>query len=198
MKPFYAADLFLRKQFGDASGSVYEARKYVYLAIALFFAGTVIGLLFADRFDPLLDSFKVIAKRFRGRSAAESVLMIFFQNISAVVLSVLLGVFWGLVPLVASIMNGILAGVVISFGMKSDLMTFLWKLLPHGVFELPAVFLSWGLGIWLGAWAFRHDRHEALCERVKRAFQVIFVFVLPLLMIAAVIEGLGIAALAKR
>jgi len=34
----------------------------------------------------------------------------------------------------------------------------LWRLVPHGIFELPAVFISLGLGIKLGTFIFREYR----------------------------------------
>lgn len=55
-------------------------------------------------------------------------------------------------------------------------------------------FLSWGMGLWLGAWSFRKDEHEPFCERMKGALRVLLAFIVPLLVIAAIIEGLGIAA----
>jgi stage II sporulation protein M len=119
--------------------------------------------------------------------------MIFVKNVSSAALSIFLGAFWGIIPLAAAILNGVVVGVVISFGAKFDLMTVFWRLIPHGIFELPAIFLSWGMGMWLGSWTFRKDTHERLRERVEGALHVLFYFVLPLLALSAVIEGLGIA-----
>lgn len=187
----------VKKEFIETGRYVRKARNHVYLAIAVFLGGVVVGLLFPERFGALLDSFKIIAERFKGRGAAPTVIMIFFKNIFAAALSILLGAFWGIVPLTAAIINGVLVGIVISYAVKSGLTTVFWRVLPHGIFELPAIFLSWGLGLWLGAWAFRKDEHEPFRERLKGALRVFLAFIVPLLMIAAIIEGLGIAAASK-
>jgi uncharacterized membrane protein SpoIIM required for sporulation len=60
------------------------------------------------------------------------------------------------------------------------------------MFELPAVFISWGLGIWMGTW-WLGRRDISAKEKLKKALRIFFVIVLPLLVVAAVIEGLSIA-----
>jgi stage II sporulation protein M len=186
---------FMKKQFTEAARYARKARNFIYFGIAVFIIGVIAGIIFRERFNALLDSFRIIAERFRGRSASATIVMIFFRNVSSVALSILLGAFWGIVPLTAAIINGVLVGIVISYGMKTGLMVVFGSLLPHGIFELPAIFLSWGLGLWLGAWPFRMDKRETFCERMEGALQVLFTFIVPLLMIAAVIEGLGIAGI---
>jgi uncharacterized membrane protein SpoIIM required for sporulation len=186
---------FMKKQFTEAARYARKARNFIYFGIAVFIVGVMAGIIFRERFDALLESFRIIAERFRGRSASTTIVMIFFRNVSSVVISILLGAFWGIVPLTAAIINGALVGIVISYGMKTGLMAVLGSLLPHGIFELPAIFLSWGMGLWLGAWPFRMDKHEKFCERMKGALQALFTFIVPLLMIAAVVEGLGIAGI---
>ena len=146
----------------------------------------------------LLDSLRIIAERFKGKGAEATIVVIFLRNFSAVSFSLLSGALLGIVPLTAAGINGVLVGVVVSYGMKTGLLSVLGRLLPHGIFELPAIFLSWGMGIWLGAWPFRGDSHETFFERLKGALSVLFFFIVPLLMIAAVIEGLSIVALAKH
>jgi len=185
----------MKKQFTEAAQCARKARNFIYFGIAVFLVGVVAGIIFPERFSVLLDSFRSIAERFRGRSAPTTIVMIFFRNVSAVAISFFSGALLGIVPLTAAIINGALVGIVISYGMKTGLMTVFGSLLPHGIFELPAIFLSWGLGLWLGSWPFRMDKRETFCERMKGALQVLFVFITPLLMVAAVIEGLGIAGI---
>jgi stage II sporulation protein M len=189
---------FASKQFAEAVRHVRRARTFVYLAIAVFAAGVAAGLLFPSRFDVLLDALRNIAERLKGKGAETTVVLIFLRNFFAVSFSLLTGALLGIVPFVAAAVNGVLVGVVISYGMKTGLLAVLGRLLPHGIFELPAIFLSWGMGIWLGAWPFRRDTHETFCERLRGVLGVLFLIIVPLLMIAAVIEGLAIAALAKH
>ena len=63
----------------------------------------------------------------------------------------------------------------------------LWKLFPHGIFEIPAVIISLGLGLRLGiTLMFKTKKFK------KESFSSLLVFLLvvtPLLIIAAIIEG---------
>jgi len=36
----------------------------------------------------------------------------------------------------------------------------LWRLLPHGIFELPAVFISLGMGLKIGMFIFQKKKLE--------------------------------------
>jgi stage II sporulation protein M len=188
----------VKKQFMEAAWHARRAKTSVYLAIVVFVAGMAAGLLFPSRFEVLLDSLRIIAERLRGKGAGATVIVIFLRNFSAVTFSLLSGALLGIVPVIAAGVNGALAGVVVSYGVKTGLLAVLGRLLPHGIFELPAIFLSWGMGIWLGAWPLRRDVHETFWERLRGALIVLFSFIVPLLMIAAVIEGLNISALTAR
>ncbi|MEI6731787.1 MAG: stage II sporulation protein M, partial [archaeon] len=65
-----------------------------------------------------------------------------------------------------------------------------WKIVPHGIFELPAIFVSLGLGIKLGAFVFGPERKKEFVRRALASLKVFVYVVLPLLIIAAIIEGM--------
>ena len=168
-----------------------EAREFIYLAVAFFLIGAVIGFAFPESFRPFFMDFEeYLEDRFAGRDALVTILLIFIQNFMAAVIAIIFGFLLGLVPVLSAVTNGILLGVVISMLAGSNQLLDLWKILPHGIFELPAIFIAWGLGIWCGAWFFRKDRSETLGSRRRKAALAFFVYSLPLLGIAAVIEGL--------
>jgi stage II sporulation protein M len=183
----------LKGFFPDALRSLKEARNLVYLAALLFLSGIVVGLAFPDRFTGLLESFGDLAGSFRGRKTAVLIIMIFLQNFSSALIALWTGALLGIIPTVAAISNGILFGVILSLTGGMDPADLLVRLVPHGIFELPAVCISWGLGIWRGAWFFQRDKSRTFRERAFKAYRVFFAIVLPLLVIAAIIEGLGMA-----
>jgi stage II sporulation protein M len=181
----------LKEFFTDAWRSLQEAKNFVYLSALLFLCGIVFGLVFTEQFMGLLESFGELARSFRGRRTGVLILMIFLQNFSSSLIALWAGALLGIVPSVAAISNGILFGVVLSFAGDMGPAAVLVRLVPHGIFELPAVCISWGLGIWRGAWLFQRDKSGPFRERALKAYKVFFAIVLPLLLIAAVIEGLG-------
>ncbi|MEW6003313.1 MAG: stage II sporulation protein M [Nitrospirota bacterium] len=183
----------IKNYYVEAIKYLDEAKKFVYIAIFIFFLGVFTGLTFPEHFKSLLDSFKTFAEHFKGRSTPVLILMIFLQNSLSALIAIWLGTLLGIIPLFGAITNGLLIGVVLSVGNKIDLTQVIWTLIPHGVFELPAIFLSWGLGIWRGLWVFRKNKDETYRERAKKAYHLFFAFILPLLIIAAIIEGLNIS-----
>ncbi len=168
-----------------------SARKYVYLAVAIFVISTAIGLTYSERFQSALEIFKkVIGGRFEDKNMLVTILLIFAQNFLATFISAFLGVLLGFIPALSAISNGILLGVVISGTAGSDHPARLLLLIPHGIFELPAVMIAWGLGIWHGAWIFRKDKSETLRNRRLKVSLAFFRYSVPLLIIAAIVEGI--------
>ncbi|MGE5894185.1 MAG: stage II sporulation protein M [bacterium] len=182
-----------KKSLLRAFENLKEARESLYFAVALFFIGAVAGLLQPNRFDPYIGAFRQFLEHFEGRSTPVLIIMIFFQNLSAAFLSFWLGMILGLVPAVSAVTNGLLLGLVLSLRADIGLTAIILKLLPHGVFEIPAMVIAWGLGIWRGSWLLRKNREESYRDRAGKAYHVFFFLVIPLLMIAAVIEGSLIA-----
>ncbi len=69
------------------------------------------------------------------------------------------------------------------------------KVLPHGVFVLPALLLAVSYGLWLGVTVVRRMRGKEstlLRFRIEHAFRRYFVVVFPLLIVAAGIETMVI------
>ena len=64
------------------------------------------------------------------------------------------GIVLGIFSIITAIANGYLLGFVSLLVVKQAGISVLWKLFPHGIFELPALFISLGLGLRLGFWLF--------------------------------------------
>lgn len=118
------------------------------------------------------------------------ILLIFLRNSLAALLSIALGPFFAVVPVIGAVSNGTLIGVVIAHVDNPDKFSAFLHLLPHGIFELPAIMTAWGFGIWRGLWYFQKRTAQTSEEIRKKAYRTYFTFILPLLIIAAIIEGL--------
>lgn len=167
-----------------------EARRYIFVCVAVFACGAVAGYGFPSRFAGLVEGIYSLAGQLSVSSAPVVILTLFLQNSSSALVAVWLGAALGLVPIFGALANGIILGAVLT-ATGSGLKAFI-SLLPHGVFELPAIFIAWGLGLWRGMWVFEPERKRAYKERGRKAWYVFFTLVLPLLAVAAVIEGMGI------
>jgi stage II sporulation protein M len=170
-----------------------EARRYIYFTMILFAGGAVVGYAFPSRFAMLLGTIHGLATRLAESSTPVVILTLFLQNATSALVAIWLGLIFGLVPLFGALANGIILGVVLALT-GGGIMT-LVSLVPHGIFELPAIFISWGLGLWRGMWPFESEKKKSYQERARKAYYVYFTLVLPLLAIAAVIEGVAIGLL---
>jgi stage II sporulation protein M len=63
------------------------------------------------------------------------------------------------------------------------------NLLPHGIFELPAIFISFGMGLKFGTFLFYKEKMKKFAEFFSNSLRVFVFVILPLLVIAAIIEG---------
>src|SRR3989344_2332310 len=98
------------------------------------------------------------------------------------------GIF-GILPLLSIIANGYLVGFVSSMAVQEAGFNSLWRLFPHGIFELPAVFISFGLGIKFGTFIFKKNKKDAFKEYLINCLRVFIFVIIPLLIIAAIIES---------
>lgn len=179
--------------FKEAVDYLKSSLNYIYLAIGLFLAAALVTFVFPSKFVFLDELLREIAQKVSGLNLYELIVYIFQNNFSAALFSVLLGVLLGVFPIMNSISNGAILGYVFARVFQSEGLFALWRILPHGIFELPAIFISFGLGIKLGFFVFAKDNKNELLYRLDRSLKVLVFVVLPLLIIAAIVEGILIA-----
>ncbi|MBC8434888.1 stage II sporulation protein M [archaeon] len=126
---------------------------------------------------------------FEGKNLPETISLIFINNFRTGLSSILLGIIFGILPLISAIFNGYVVGFVINLVVAEEGFLVLWRLLPHGIFEIPAVLISMGLGLRIGLGLFKKNSKKLLKRNFNESLKVFFVIVLPLLIIAAIIEG---------
>ncbi|MDD4898038.1 MAG: stage II sporulation protein M [Methanocellales archaeon] len=117
--------------------------------------------------------------------------IIFLNNSIKCLIVLLLGIGFGLIPLVFLTYNGLLIGIVVLITERIEGSLYvLAAIVPHGIIELPMILFSAAIGIRLG-----HDLWNTLMGRkadIKKDFKkgVLFYmhWILPLLFIAAAVE----------
>jgi len=173
-----------------------QARYHILLGVGFFIAGGIIGFHRPGPFMNSLDYLSGLARYLENRHLLFIILFIFFKNALASLIALWSGALLGIIPALVAAQNGVLLGVVLAW--KAAFADILLSILPHGIFELPAFFLACGLGIWRGTWIFRRNRKETYKERAQKGYRVYFRLIIPLLLIAAAIEGFGIAQIRLR
>lgn len=139
-----------RPVIGSAWGYVKESRKYIYTVAIIFLIGAFMGMAFQSRLWILDDMLRELVKRVESLGVFELIWFIFKNNLMSSFFALLFGIFLGLFPVFTSAFNGVILGYVFSRAADADGFGVMYRLLPHGVFELPAVLISMGLGLRLG------------------------------------------------
>jgi len=181
------------KLWEEALSYLKESRRFIYFAVLLFVLGSIVGFLFpevfADYFDEII---KELINKTEGLNTGEVIFFIFQNNILSAFLAVVLGFALGIFPFASIVVNGTLLGYVMSKAIEVEGIFTIWRLLPHGIFELPAIFIAVGLGMRLGVfWVVGKGKiGEEFRNRFWGGLKVFLMIVLPLLIIAAIIEGI--------
>ncbi len=182
---------FFIGQYKKSWETLKQSKNYIWFAVILFFLVTIIGFIFPVFFvDEIMGVLEKLVLEFEGLGVFETILKIFLNNLQASFLSVVFGVILGLFPLSATIINGYVLGFVARHSVAEKGVFVLWRILPHGIFELPAVLISIGLGFWLGVSILKRGvSWSGFKKKFVDAVRVFVFIVIPLLVVAGVIEG---------
>jgi stage II sporulation protein M len=175
-----------------------ESRNFIYFSIIIFLLFALIGF-----FVPVPESLRVkileilkdIVKQTEGFNVFQMIQFIFVNNLKSSFFGIVFGIVFGIFPIISSLLNGYILGFVASLSVNAEGFIVLWKLFPHGIFELPAVFISLGMGLKFGTFIFEKKKKNALKSNLFNSMRVFLFVVIPLLIIAALIEGILIIVL---
>ena len=190
--------LKIKTQFKEATSYVNESRYYIIVSISIFIFGALIGFLFQNELSAMINEIlKDLLNKTAGLNTQEMVFFILQNNLQSSFLAIICGIFLGIFPIISGLTNGIVLGYVLSKTSEIAGITAWWRLLPHGIFELPAIFVSFGLGIKLGfAWFLPQKRRwKEFKRRFYNSINVFLMIIIPLLIVAAIIEGILIGLL---
>jgi stage II sporulation protein M len=188
-------DNFIYGNFIDGLKFIKTSKNYIFFALFLFILFAIIGYFITLPtllYDQLMLLIKSLADQTNGLDIFGLIGFIFWNNLKSSFFALFFGIFLGIMPLIVIVFNGFLVGFVsrLSVDKSSEGIFSLWRLLPHGIFELFAVFISVGLGFKLGTVLFSKNPQKELKNRFILSVKTFFFVVLPLLFVAAIIEGI--------
>lgn len=170
-----------------------ESKNSIFLTLVVFLYLLLAGLLLptpvfiAEKITELLNQ---LIEKTAGLTTLELIWFIFKNNTLVSLFGLILGVFLGIIPLLITALNGYVLGYVAKLLIKNNSTYHLWRLFPHGVFELPAIIISLGLGLKLGASLFTANPEREFLRRAVLSAKTFLFLILPLLAVAAIIEGI--------
>jgi stage II sporulation protein M len=171
-------------------GDLREAQAYIVAAILIFAAGGVLALLIPHVGEKVIALVLEYFKPFKDKQYLELMVAIFLQNATSAFLAIALGFLLGIIPVLGAFFNGIVLGAIIRLDPLH-----IFMIIPNGLFELPAIFIAWGLGMWCAGGLFHAQRLETIPMRIKKSLHIYLSLIVPLLIIAAIIEVLAITIL---
>lgn len=182
-----------------------ELRPFLIASVLIFSIGAVLGAAVASRFPGLSDQFgdsiAGFLKVFRDLPKPQLAAAIFVNNSVKTFAAILLGLGLGILPALFLVINGVVLGVVVYLSSHSrGVWPSLLAILPHGVLELAAVFLGTAIGLLLGDLVLKRilRKTEArIRPQLGHALRFFAVVILPMLLVAALIEAFVTTALMR-
>ena len=184
---------FLEDNYKKSFEYFYEIRWHIVFALGLFSLSYLVGFVFpyfyrAEIFAMLGE----LVGQIEGKGSLELAGFIFLNNMKVSLLAILLGIGIALFPIIATVTNGYLIGFVSREAAVAEGLVVLWRLFPHGIFEIPAVLFSIGIGIKIGSDMItrKGDFMSRLKRNYREGLRLYVFFIFPLLLLAGIIEGL--------
>jgi stage II sporulation protein M len=177
-------------------------RGLIAFCIAAFLLGVPAGYVLYDRTEGMmLPILKQLKEMISHETNLETALNIFINNYKVSVYLVVAGTLI-LPTLFIMFTNGFLMGFIIKYLQTKDLglFFFLKGVIPHGIFELPALFIAGGIGLRIGLSFFSLDKRKIakdVSQSIREAAAIHILVVTPLLFLAAFVETYISAALIK-
>jgi stage II sporulation protein M len=174
---------------------LYTLRFYLLFVLLLFAAATVIGYLgfFSELFSESLEWLQQLSEgieEFTELYPSWLIFMAFFiviflNNAFTCLLNIVAGPLIGIFPLFSTVLNGGLLGWLAH---EQGLIVLL-AVVPHGMFELPAYFISVAIGLRLAREVIKPRSERQLRLRLGEGLRAYLHLIIPLLLFAALIES---------
>jgi stage II sporulation protein M len=174
---------------------VWGLRLYI-LAILLIFAaffaiGYVAVMTVPDMGNMVVSNFKEEVSPLKELTPVGLMMGIFANNALKCLLVIVMGLALGIAPIVFILANGLILGIVIGVTMQStSLLYVLVGVVPHGIIELPMVFVSAAIGLKLGMDVLKAllGKNVNVVDRLVESLMIYIVWIFPLLFLAAFVE----------
>ena len=166
-------------------------KPYIYVVCFLFLLSSFIGVLTPYQYQQeiakkLLTYFSPI----KSTTQLQVFIKIFLHNYISTLLTLLIGLFFGIGPIIFLFINGFVLGNLIAFAStKVSIFKIGLAIVPHGIFEVPAVIIATSYGLWWGVKNYRKFRYkDSFKDNFALPMKKYINVVIPLLLIGAFVE----------
>ena len=179
---------------------LYSLRFYILFVSILFIGSIILGYvgLFGGAFSRPMSRFQQLSEVVEDFAQLYPLwiiflvafVLIFLNNVLTCFLNIVLGPLLAIAPLASVVFNG---GLIGCLAQKEGLIIFI-GIIPHGIFEIPALLLSAAIGLRMGREVLKNRGERDLEGEIRRGLRGFLVLILGLLLIAAAIESSSFVA----
>lgn len=189
---------FFRKNYSLSWNYIKESKSYIIAISLIFVFGILISLVYQPTaiVDLIRSFFGKVINETEGLGLLELIIYILNNNLKSSFFAMILGIAFGIFPILSALMNSYVLGFVSEKSVLAGGPSVLLRLVPHGIFEFPAIIISMAFGVKLGFSWFGKDKRKTFLSRFEDSLRTFLFIILPLLIIAAIIEGALIFVLA--
>jgi len=187
----------LKENYLKSWNYLWESKNFIYFAIGVFLVFALVGFFVSvpdEISEMILNYIQEILAQTEGLSAGGMIRFIFLNNFQSSFVGMFFGFLLGIIPLIALVANGFVVGFVSKISVESAGFISLLNLLPHGIFELPAIFISLGIGVKFG-YSFVKEYFKKVNPRMRLLILLLFILLGSLLtsfLYSVSVELLGI------
>ena len=170
-------------------------RNYFLTIIVIFIISLAAGYCYPLYFPAeATASFEDMSKMFEWITTIHPMLImlaIFANNALKSFAALLLGLGFGIIPVLFVASNGFIVGLVVNLLNKTEGLLFIAAaIVPHGIIEIPMILLSAAIGLRLGHLMFSAIKGETIDIKyeVKKSVMFYLHWIMPILFISALIE----------
>lgn len=175
----------IKKQFKEASNYISESKHYIFISIILFIIASIAGFALSSQLS-FIDAFlRALLEKTADLDTFGMIFFILQNNMQSSFLAILFGTLLGIFPLIGIFSNGIVLGYVLAKSSEIAGFTSWWRILPHGVFELPAIFISFGLGL---SWGIKSIGNYFEVYKKDKRMSLAGVFIILITMIGIILN----------
>lgn len=180
---------FIARRYRESFDFLKSSKKYIYFVIGVFLVFSFVGFFVpmpGDISDRIINFFRSLILETEGFGFFEMLFYLLENNLYASFFGMALGILLGVVPMINAVVNGFVLGFASKISVAEAGIFSLLRILPHGIFELPALFISLGVGVRMGSILFSKDDFRKTFINSMKTFVLV---VIPLLVVAAIIES---------
>jgi len=174
---------------------VKSSRKYIFIMTGIFIISVIAGLVASLKDLGLSENYLEMLRNSFGwikdLHPVGIMLVIFLNNAFKSLLAIVLGVGFGIIPVIFIAGNGVLLGLVANqVSIEKGTFFVLAAILPHGILEIPMVLISSGLGLRLGYLMYCSIKGKKTDIRYElmQSLRIYMRIVVPLLFVSAFVE----------